>query len=146
MQTESAQTQTNQTETHTEAKPKDCFRIVAGHKNVSSRGRIRAWWYRMRWNGVRWEYFSDTWLPLGNWSASLRHCDVVGTVNVGDLVLQHNYKGPITDIYLAVKGQDGIGELKPLGWIANGCDLLIALPDGQSVTLPNPRPRGKGAL
>ncbi|GIW60096.1 MAG: hypothetical protein KatS3mg087_1162 [Patescibacteria group bacterium] len=120
------------------------FNVIAAKKNVSSKGRINEWWYRMRWDNAskKWTYISNERLPIGSFRARERYADVWGEVFNGEIIAQHDYKGPLTKVYLAVNEQDG--RLVELAWQMDRSrqNIIIKLPDGSELTLPNPRPLG----
>lgn len=120
-----------------EANTRPMLEIVAASKDVSSRGRIHWWWYRMRWTGESWSYFARQKLPMGGWSSAMRRTSVPGSVYVGDIVLQHDYRGPVTGVYVVQPD----GQLQPLKWIASpdNQSLIITLPNGDNLQTPNPR-------
>jgi hypothetical protein len=112
-------------------------RIRAAHKDYSAKGRRREHWFRMVWRNGSWQYFGDRRLANGTFYAADRHDTVRGDVWDGELVAQHDRGGAVTDVYMIVDHPDG--ELMSLTFARRSGRLLVTLPDGEELDLPDPR-------
>lgn len=114
------------------------YQFIAAKKDVSSTGRIRQLWYRMRRSPGTdtWEYYAEERLPHGNYRAT-----VYGNLYVGDLVASHDHAKPIDKICLVYFNiEENKAKLHDCEFnIIRGNMLQISLPDGSKITLPNPR-------
>lgn len=100
-------------------------------------------WYRMRWDGNKWEYV--TRFPPLSKKASDRHVLVNGTVFFGDVLLQHQKGGGVTQILLVTTLEDGSPSLFHCPHAARrDGNVAFDLPDGTELVRPNPRTRKKG--
>ena len=119
------------------------YRFIAAKKDVSSSGRVRQLWYRMRRSPGTdtWEYYAEERLPKGNYRASERQATVYGNLYIGDLVASHDHAKPIDRICLVYYNlEENKAKLHDCEFaIVRGNLLLISLPDGSKITLPNPR-------
>lgn len=119
-----------------------CGEMIAAHKDANARGRIRSFYYRMRWNGSGWDYISNERIPVGGIRASERRVTVRAEVYVGDLLITHDRGGPVDDTARLVLGTTDEDEVR---YVA--CDVVrrrdgklsIKLPDGEPLIAPNPR-------
>ena len=114
-------------------------RIQAAHKYLNAKGK-GPWWYRMVYRNDSWEYFSEDRLPAGVFLASDRRATVYGDVFIGELVCQHD-RGSKVDVIslIAADVAGGIDLLDvPFCTSRNG-QLVLTLPDGRKMTVPNPR-------
>jgi hypothetical protein len=124
------------------AKP---VRIRAAHRDHNCKG-VGPEWYRMRWSGASWEYFSEGRMPPTGVRASDRHSTLYGQAYDGDLIIQHDRGGPVSEAYIVVgrgfQGSSGAtAYLKVCQQVAIRRDgnLEITLPNGAVVVRPNPR-------
>jgi len=119
------------------------YRFIAAKKDVSSSGRVRQLWYRMRRSPGTdtWEYYAEERLPRGNFRASERQATVYGTLYIGDLVATHDHAKPIDRICLVYFNiEENKAKLHDCEFnIVRGNMLQISLPDGSKIQLPNPR-------
>ena len=119
------------------------YRFAAAKKDVSSSGKIRQLWYRMRRSPGTdtWEYYGEGRLPRGNSSASDRYGIVYGNLYIGDLVATHDHGRPIDRIDLVYFNiSENKAKLNECEFnIIRGNMLQIKLPNGSMITLPNPR-------
>lgn len=116
--------------------PDEWRRINAAHCDYNARGSKRAHWYRMIWTGAAWEYFGDGRLATVGQSAATRHQTITGEVQIGTLVVQHDWGGLIDTAYVV---QDGEKPLKCCEVKRRAGELHITLPDGSKVKRPDPR-------
>jgi len=119
------------------------YRFIAAKKDVSSSGRVRQLWYRMRRSPGTdtWEYYAEGRLPKGNYYANERQATVYGNLYIGDLVATHDHAKPIDRICLVYYNlEENKAKLHDCEFaIVRGNQLQISLPDGSKITLPNPR-------
>lgn len=99
-------------------------------------------WYRMRWTGEKWEYIVR--LPPLTRIEKDRHCLVNGEVFLGDILLQHQKGGGVTQILLVAALEDGSPSLFHCPHAARrDGNVAFDLPDGTEIVRPNPRSRKK---
>lgn len=119
-------------------------RFRAASKDVSARGSVREWWFRMRWTGSTWDYFGEGRLPSGTFLAADRRATTYGPVYAGDVLICHDRgKGIDTGAEAArlithVAGGKIASESCQVAKLRNG-QLRITLPDGTTIDRPNPR-------
>lgn len=116
--------------------------IMAAVVDYSSKGNMLNHWFRMVYRDGAWEYFAERKATAPTYGAASRNQKIKGTVRSGELVLKHNYKGGVTEIGLASTGWEGRKsweDLQPCTFKASGRELVITMPDGSTVTAPNPR-------
>lgn len=118
------------------------IRVPAAHKDISARGRVYEYWYRLALEPGETvpRYFTEGREPYGM-RASARHWTGYGEVPAGTLLLQHDRGGPINEIWIVHQpvGQEQI-TLTPCAFNrrADG-KISITLPDGSVIAVPNPR-------
>lgn len=124
-----------------EAPQEPCGEMIAAKKDYNARGRCREHWYRLRWNGVTWEYMTKERLSGGTFYASDRHHTIWEPVYVGDVLAAHDRGGPINQIVLVIgRGEGGKVRFRELEFVKRrDGDLGIKLPDGSQLVTPNPR-------
>lgn len=125
-----------------EGPPDPVGRLIAATKDINARGRIREWWYRMRWEPATrgWAYITNERLPAGNFRAAERRATLYAEVYVGDLLVTHDRGGPIDpEALLVIK--DGAKMRTVPCKVAKRRDgnLSVTLPDGTTLVTPNPR-------
>jgi hypothetical protein len=113
--------------------------MIASKKDLNARGKVREWWFRMRWDGNQWAYLSEERLRGGTFLASDRHQTVYGDVYAGDVLITHDRGGPVdTEAKLVIgAGEEGAAAC-PVTRRRDG-QLSIRLPDGTDILRPNPR-------
>lgn len=114
-------------------------RITGAKKDKNARGRGPEW-YRMVWRGGSWRYVSDERLPSGNFLAADRRATVYGEVYEGEVCVDHDRGGPVSDAYLVCRPDEG-GKVLADCTFARRRDgqLAITLPDGSVILTPDPR-------
>lgn len=113
--------------------------IRAAHKDLNCKGRGPCW-YRMVYRNKQWEYFSDERLPGGNYLARDRRATVHGYVYLGELVCQHDRGKPIDAVWLACEPDEKDNVLVPCEYSSRRDGAIeVTLPNGQKMTVPNPR-------
>lgn len=116
------------------------IRVIGAEKDLNSRGRGPQW-YRMVYRGA-WMYASSDRLPAGNFRAADRRATVYGNVYAGEIVADHDRGGPINDMYLVCADiGDGEHHLLKLSFQKIRSGLRVALPNGETLDLPDPRSR-----
>lgn len=117
--------------------------VRAAHRDANARGRIRSEWYRLVYRSGSWQYFAFERMPALGEGASNRHVTLHGDVYAGELLAQHDRGGPVTAVYLVhdrVVDEDGnTMTIRRCDHTRTRDGLLITLPTGAHVTLPDPR-------
>lgn len=110
--------------------------VRAAHKDVSSRGRVREWWYRMVYRDGGWQYVATERLER-----AARHQTLMGEVWAGELLAEHDHGEPVDTMYVAFRRPaDGAMRLRAVDFTRRRDGQLgVALPDGYTVVVPNPR-------
>lgn len=117
------------------------YRIRGAEKDLNAKGR-GPWWYRLVWRDGAWEYVSQDRLPTGTYLARDRRATVYGNVMLGEIVVQHDRGGPIDAAYLVAPSEaseDGKTILRKIELKRFRGQLIITLPDGRGLELPDPR-------
>jgi hypothetical protein len=112
--------------------------ISAAHKDHSAKGRRRAHWFRMAWHNGGWEYLGDRRLANGTFYSGDRHDTVYGDVWDGELVAQHDRGGAVDTVYIVSAAAEE-ERLQRLAFARRSGRLLVTLPDGEELDLPDPR-------
>lgn len=114
---------------------------AAAHREISARGATKAEWFRMVWRNGEWSYFAEGRMPTGRYLAADRRVTLRGSVYAGDLVAQHDRGAGVDAVYLVSDEPDDGDDwsLHTVPFTATRAGLLITLPTGGVITLPNPR-------
>jgi hypothetical protein len=93
----------------------------------------RKHWHRMVWRGGAWQYLHDR--PLANG----RDDTVWGAAWPGELLAEHNHRGPVRYVWLVVRATSPLSRC-PFHRPRPGV-LAIRLPNDRTIERPDPRPR-----
>jgi hypothetical protein len=114
------------------------WEIVGAKKDYTARAKCREHWTRLVWRGGKWQYVGGRPLRPSNWKPDERKDSVRGMVREGEIIVEYHQDGPVSGVYLAVKG--GFLFCLEFGFERGQEVLQIRLPSGRILSLKNPRP------
>lgn len=117
--------------------------VRAAHRDLNCKGRGTEW-FRMVLRDGSFRYFSDERMPAGRFLASERHVTLHGDVYAGEIVIEHDRGGPVSQVWLAVDPHPSpttgkVVKLIKIEWSKQRDGIRCILPTGASVTVANPR-------
>ncbi len=109
-------------------------------RDVSARGRCREHWLVYR-SGA-WQYYGERLGPVGD-SADTRYQTTRGDAYLGELIARHDRGGPVNAMYIvAPPTGEPQKKITPLAFRRRRDGQIdVSLPDGSTVTVPDPRRR-----
>lgn len=106
----------------------------------NSRGTKGNTYYRMVWRSGAWAYFASGRLVKNKWNGKMEG-KARGDVYAGELLCEHDHGAKVDSVYLVSDEPDGADpwSLHRLDFKRTRAGLLVTLPTGAHVTLPDPR-------
>jgi hypothetical protein len=117
------------------------MQVMGTHKHYRKNGDRVEHWYHIAWDGTAWSYFGVELVEIPN---DKRVASTWGLMPAGTILARHDPEGPVKSVWLVHRGIPGQPRrsehyIAECSFARKDGILLITLPDGSSVKLPDPR-------